>query len=85
MAKNYNQLKMLHSKSVRLQQSTGDYRLALQAVDNGSFLGKALEAGEISLIDYILELSLYYESQTRLLTAERDLNRVIAELYEYLE
>ncbi|TSA38158.1 MAG: transporter [Porphyromonadaceae bacterium] len=81
----YNQLKMLHAKAVRLQQSTGDYRLALQTVDNGSFLGKALEAGEISLIDYILELSLYYESQTRLLAAERDLNRVISELYQFLE
>jgi outer membrane protein TolC len=81
----YNKLKMLHSKAVGLQQSVADFRLALQTVDNGGFLGKALDAGEISLIDYILELSLYYESQTGLLTAERDLNRVVAELYQFLE
>ncbi|MFA5814962.1 MAG: TolC family protein [Bacteroidales bacterium] len=81
----YNKLKMLHAKAVSLQQSVDDYRLALQNSDNASLLGKALEAGEISLIDYILELSLYYDSLTRLITADRDLNRVIAELYQYLE
>ncbi len=80
----YNQLKMTHSKAVSLQKSVADYRLAMQNIDNGTYLKKALEAGEISLIDYILELSLYYEGQTRLLTAERDLNRVIAELYQFL-
>jgi len=81
----YNRLKMFHGKAVSLQKSVDDYRSALKAVDNGSFLGKALEAGEISLIDYILELSLYYESQTMFFAAERDLNRVIAELYQFLE
>ncbi len=81
----YNQLKMLHAKAISLQKSVGDYRLALQNIDNGTYLKKALEAGEISLIDFILELSLYYESQTKLLAAERDLNRVITELYQYLE
>ncbi|MFA6126326.1 MAG: TolC family protein [Bacteroidales bacterium] len=81
----YNQLKMLHTKAISLQKSVGDYRLALQNIDNGTYLKKALEAGEISLIDYIMELSLYYESQTGLLTAERDLSRVITELYQYLE
>ena len=81
----YNQLKMYHAKAISLQKSAGDYRLALQSIDNGTYLKKALEAGEISLIDYILELSLYYESQTRLIIAERDLNLVIAELYQFLE
>jgi outer membrane protein TolC len=81
----YNQLKMLHGKAIAQKKSVDDYRMALQNIDNGGFLKTALEAGEISLIDYILELSLYYESQTRLLTAERDLNRVVAELYQYLE
>jgi outer membrane protein TolC len=81
----YNQLKMYHAKAVSLHNSVGDYQLALKNIDNGVYLKKALEAGEISLIDYILELSLYYEGQTRLLAAERDLNRVIAELYQFLE
>jgi outer membrane protein, heavy metal efflux system len=81
----YNQLKMLHAKAVSLQKSVEDYRLALQKIDNGTFLKKALEAGEISLIDYILELSLYYDSQTAYLAAERELNRVIANLYQFSE
>jgi outer membrane protein TolC len=81
----YNQLKMYHAKAVSLRNSVGDYQLALKNIDNGVYLKKSLEAGEISLIDYILELSLYYEGQTRLLAAERDLNRVIAELYQFLE
>lgn len=81
----YNELKKFHARAVSLQKSVGDYRLALQSINNEGYLKKALEAGEISLIEYIMELSLYYEGQTRFLAAERDLNRAIEELYQFLD
>ena len=35
-------------------------------------LGRALDAGEISLIDYIVETSMYYDTVGQALAAERD-------------
>lgn len=80
----YNHLKMIHNKAISLQKSVDDYRLVLQTLDNGTYLTKALEAGEIALIDYLLELSLFYDAQKKFLETERDLNLTIAELYQFL-
>ena len=44
----------------------------------------ALDKGEISLIDYILELSIYYESVNKLLEQEKYLNKILAKLNQYL-
>lgn len=80
----YNRLKTLHTKAVSLQKNTIDYRLSLQNFDNSELLKMALDKGEISLIDYILELSIYYESVNKLLEQEKDLYRTLAELNQYL-
>ena len=80
----YNQLKVLHTKAIELQNSSADYKSKLQSFNNSELLMKALDKGEISLIDYILELSFYYESVNNLLELERDMNKTIAELNQYL-
>lgn len=80
----YNQLKVLHTKAIELQKSSSDYKLKLQSFNNSELLKKALDKGEISLIDYILELSFYYESVNNLFKLERDMNKAIAELNQYL-
>jgi outer membrane protein TolC len=80
----YNQLKVLHTKAIELQNSSTNYKSELQSFNNSELLKKALDKGEISLIDYILELSFYYESVRNLLELERDFNNTIAELNQYL-
>lgn len=80
----YNQLKVLHTKAIELQNSSSDYQLQLQSLNNSELLKKALDKGEISLIDYILELSIYYESVGNLLELKRDMNITVAELNQYL-
>ncbi len=80
----YNQLKALHTKAVGMQRNASDYRVKLTSFDNSEFLKKAFEAGEISLIDYILEFTIYYESINNLLELERELNITIAELNQYM-
>lgn len=80
----YSHLKMLHTKSISLQKSANDYKLKLASFNNSDLLRKALDKGEISLINYMLELSIYYESVNNLLEYERDLNKAIAELNQYL-
>ncbi|OFY51060.1 MAG: hypothetical protein A2W85_05495 [Bacteroidetes bacterium GWF2_41_31] len=80
----YSHLKMLHTKAISLQQSANDYKLKLASFNNSELLRKALDKGEISLINYMLELSIYYESVNNLLELDRDLNKAIAELNQYL-
>lgn len=80
----YNRLKALHTKVVALQVNVNDYRANLTELDNSELLRKALDFGEVSLIDYMIELSIYYESINRLLELERDLDKSIAELNQYM-
>ncbi|RLD83192.1 MAG: transporter [Bacteroidetes bacterium] len=80
----YNRLKTLHTKAIGLQKNINVYGTDLQKFNNSKLLKKALDKGEISLIDYILELSFYYESVNNLLEKERDLNKTLVELNQYM-
>ena len=80
----YNQLKTLHSKAISLQSNVTEYRSKLQSFNSSDLLKKALDKGEISLIDYIMELSIYYENVNRMLELEKELNKTNAELNQYL-
>ena len=77
-------MKALHTKAISLQNSVNNYRSNLHSFDNSDLLIIALDKGEISLIDYILELSIYYESVNQLLESEKELNKTLAELNQYM-
>ncbi len=79
----YNKIKIVHTKALSLQDHVKDYRSSLQPLESTSLLKKALDSGEISLINYILELSFYYESVNKMLEMERDLSKSVAELNQY--
>jgi outer membrane protein TolC len=80
----YNHLKVLHVKAIRLQKNVSDYKQNLKLLNNSELLAKALDKGEISLIEYMLELSVYYESLNKLLQKELELSKTVAELNKYL-
>jgi outer membrane protein TolC len=80
----YNHLKALHTKTIALQKNVNEYRSGLLAFDSSELSKKALDHGEISLIDYLMEFSLYYESVNKLLELERDMNTTMAELSRYM-
>lgn len=79
-----NELETLHKKAISLQKSVNEYRQSFISIDNTEFLKKSLDNGEISLIDYMLELSIYYESISNLLEMERELYKTIATLNQYI-
>lgn len=79
----YNNLKALHTKAGSLQNSLNDYRSNLQKFNNSALLQKALDNGELSLAEYYLELTVYYESFNRLLDIEKSLNETVIELFRY--
>lgn len=79
----YNHLKALYDKAAALQKNVLGYRESLRQYANAGFLKTALDKGEISLINYITEFSFYYESISNLLSLERDLNMINAELNQF--
>lgn len=80
----YNRLKTAHQKFIELQKNVISYKNEMQDLDNTEMLRKALNAGQISLIDYILELSIYYESINKILEMKKELNDAYAELNQYM-
>ncbi len=78
----FQQMKTLHSRVVALQQSAQDYRTRLAELDNTPLLRKAFDGGEISLIEYVLELSQLHDSTVRLLQAEWSLGKALALVWQ---
>lgn len=76
----YSQLQILYNRANGLKNTADTYRKSLETVNNTDLLGKALNVGEISLLDYIVEVGLYYNTVSQALEAERDYQKAFAEL-----
>lgn len=76
----YDQLQNLYLRASGLQQTAISYRKSLATLNNTELLLKALNAGEISLLNYILELGMYYDTVNQTLAAERDSEKATADL-----
>lgn len=79
----YNQLKIHHEKALSLQKTVIDYKQSLGLYQNTELLKRAFEKGEISLLTYLIELTLTYTTINDYLQAENELNKAIAMLYQF--
>ncbi len=79
----YNQLEILYNRALGLSEAAQLYRLSLKDANNSELLKRALDAGQISMLDYMVEMGIYYESITKALEAERDFALSVAELNSY--
>lgn len=73
-------LEELYHKAVSLKQLAADYGCVLRQASSAPLLRKALEAGSISLLDYLTELSQLYEAIEQAWEAERDYRQALTEL-----
>ena len=71
------------SKATGLQQSVALYTSSLEKNSNNTLLLKAFEKGELSLLEYLLEMEYFYECFQKRAAAERDLAHLLAELTAY--
>jgi outer membrane protein TolC len=79
----YDWLQIHFNSIAGLNLTAEKYRQALAAVNNADLLKKALDVGEISLLNYITELEIYYKTVDNLLATERDLHLRYAELQQW--
>ena len=76
----YGYLKNLYDRAKNQQATADEYKQSLSSLNSAALLKKALDAGEISLLDYIVETGLYYNTVNLKLTAEREFQKTFAEL-----
>ncbi|MDO5522658.1 MAG: TolC family protein [Bacteroidia bacterium] len=76
----YNRLQSLYLKASVLQQNALKFRQTITSNRNDALLKKALDSGEISLLDYLLEIGHYYDAIVHVIEAERDYELALAEL-----
>ena len=77
----YSRFRVFYDRARGLRDITDTYRNTLSEAGNADLLKKALDAGELSLLDYILEIGLYYDAVNQMLEAERNYQKAIAELF----
>ena len=76
----YNQLQIQYNRALGLKNTAESYRKSLVMANSTELLKKALVAGEISLLNYMVELGLYTIVVNQTLEAERDYQKALAEL-----
>ncbi|PCI99587.1 MAG: transporter [Flavobacteriales bacterium] len=79
----HNEIQQLYERYTSLNLAIEEYQKLMTSVNNNELLNKALELGEISSLQYFMELNYYYDSYDNFLNLESAYYQVIAELNKY--
>lgn len=69
-----------YAQAVELTATAARLGDGLSATANDTLLRRSLDAGQMSLLDYLLEQSFYYSARTALLDAERDAQLAVSQI-----
>lgn len=72
-----------YERQAALRKSLDEYRTAIASVSNVALLDKALRLGEITTIEYFLEVSFYQNAVLHFLKTEHDYQLAVAGLLRY--
>ena len=73
-------LRTQYAAVIGLQKTWQGYHEALLLNNSADLLLQALQAGQISMLEYMMELSIYYDATAQALAAQRDYYSALAEL-----
>lgn len=76
-------LKELYLQAQSLQLSKDEYARTLANQHNEELLNKSLEAGQMSMIDYFVEITILYDSIQNYLEVEKEYHNLLAQLQQY--
>ncbi len=79
----FYEIKEIYERQAALRKSLDEYSEAIASVSNAALLEKALRLGEITTIEYFLEMSFYQNALFHYLKTERDYQVAVAELIRY--
>ena len=73
----------LYHQSEALKTSIDEYQGVLSKQNNLELLNKAICAGQISMIEYFVDVTTYYESVENYLQLQNQYQKAMAQLYKY--
>ena len=79
----YYKNKQLYERYMHWQNTSTEYEGILNSANNEELLNKALQAGQLSLIEYLMEVRYFYNAILRSLEAEKALHYQAAQLYKF--
>ena len=77
------QVKVEYSQAVYLKEQVYSYNSVLSDSSNTEMLRKALDGGQITLLNYLMELRYFLDAQQTLLDLEYEYNSVLTSLNKY--
>jgi len=78
-----NTLKSQYDRAYKLSTLLKEYEETLKVTNNRELLKKALDKGQLSLINYLMELTVYYETIDKYLETERDYQLAVSGLRQW--
>ena len=78
-----NELARLYSQALTLRESLDKYQSVLDKQNNVAILERAIQAGQISMIEYFVNVTTYYQSLQNYFTLQNQYQKVMAQLYKY--
>jgi len=79
----HSEIQQLYYNYQNLNITLTEYKQILTTINNTELLEKALKLGEISSIQYFMEVNYFYNSFDKYLQLEKEYYLVIAELHKY--
>ncbi|TRX65954.1 TolC family protein [Carboxylicivirga sp. M1479] len=76
----YHGLRALYHQAQKMQQVAADYDESLSAFSNAELLQTALENGQITILEYMVELSIYYQAVENALNAQLNYHTSLAQM-----
>lgn len=73
----------LYNQSVALKTSIDEYSEVLKSQNNLALLNKAIQAGQISMIEYFVDVATLYQSMQNHMQLQNEYQKVIAQLYKF--
>ena len=78
-----SELRRLYDQAMTLKSAMDEYEGVLRSRNNLALLNKAIQAGQISMIEYFVDVTTYYQSVRNYLQLQNQYQKVIAQLYKY--
>lgn len=78
-----SELEQLYNRSVSLQASIAEYNKVLKQQNSLALLNKAIQCGQISMIEYFVDVTTLYQSMQNYLQLQNEYQKVVAQLYKY--
>ncbi len=79
----HNEMKSYYNQAITLQKAILSYKEFLQENSNADLLYRAFRTGELSLLEYLLELDYYFDIYEKYLSMQKDLALLYARMTSF--